>query len=62
MEHFWCLDWEEMGYIHQPTTRFTTSNDNIWEEQEDKDESDRIIPNIEDMVNAKGNQLNQQLD
>ena len=37
----------------------TTSNGDIWEEHKDKDESARIISDIEDMVDAKGRQLNQ---
>ena len=34
-------------------------NDKISEEHEDEDESDRIIPDIEDTVDAKGRQINQ---
>ena len=35
-------------------------NDDIWEEHEDEDKSDQIIPNIEDKVDTKGHQINQQ--
>ena len=35
------------------------SNDDIREEHDDEDESARIIPNIEDTVDAKGRQINQ---
>ena len=48
------------GTFVNPPTVSTTSNDKIWEEHKDKDESDRIIPDIEDTVDAKVHQLNQQ--
>ena len=44
------------GTFVNPPTVSTTSNDKIWEEHKDKDESDRIIPDIEDTVDAKGHQ------
>ena len=47
------------GTYTNPPPVSTTSNDNIWEEHEDEDASDRIIPNIEDTVDVKGRQLNQ---
>ena len=48
------------GTSVNPPPVSTTSNDEVWEEHEDEDESTRIIPNIEDMVDSKGRQLNQQ--
>ena len=50
------------GTSINPPPVSTTRNDNIWEENEDKDESAWIIPNIEDTVDAKGRQLNQNPD
>ena len=46
-------------YINPPPVS-TTSNEKIWEGHDDEDESARIIPDIEDTVDAKGHQLNQQ--
>ena len=40
----------------------TTSNSKIWSEHEDEDKSARIVPDIEDTVDAKGRQINQQPD
>ena len=49
------------GTSIKPPPVSTTINDDIWEEHKDKDESALIIPNIEDTVDAKGRQLNQQM-
>ena len=55
------LDRRQGTSINPPPVS-TTSNDDIWEEHEDKDESARIVPDIEDTVDAKGRQINQQPD
>ena len=49
------------GTSINPPPVSTTSNEDIWEEHEDEDESDRIIPNIKDTIDDKGRQLNQHL-
>ena len=49
-----------LGTSINPPPVSTTSNDNIWEKHKDKDESARIIPEIEYMVDAKRRHLNQQ--
>ena len=48
------------GTSINPPPVWTRSNEKIWEEHEDEDESARIISNIEDTVDARGRQLNQQ--
>ena len=57
---FGALIERRWGTSIKPPSVSTTSNDNIWEEHEDEDESARIIPDIEDTVHDKGSQLNQQ--
>ena len=56
---FGALIERRWGTSINPPSVSTTSNDDIWEEHEDEDASDRIIPNIEDTVDVKGRQLNQ---
>ena len=48
------------GTSINPLPVSTISNEDIWKEHKDEDESARIIPDIEDTVDAKGRQLNQQ--
>ena len=49
------------GTSVNPPPVSTTSNENIWKEHEEEDESARITPDIENTFDAKGCQLNQQL-
>ena len=56
---FGALIERRWGKLINPSHVSTTSNDNIWEEYEDEDESARIILKIENVVDVKGRQLNQ---
>ena len=56
---FGALIERRWGTSINPPPVSTTRNDNIWEKHEDKDETDLIVSNIEDMVDSNGRQLNQ---
>ena len=48
------------GTSINPPTELSETSDTMWEEYEDCDESPRIIPEIEDIVDSTGKIINQQ--